>query len=776
MGSRRGGAGMAREAKRSAAAAGTAWVFFMAVCLCSAGTSRGAGLVLGMLALSGVFFHYERVRGRLRGPMLALALVAAADGMSCLYAASGKFALFEYLKVFTAFCLAVLVLALAEGEDADRRVCGMLEGFAALAGLVSIDLLSTRWVSGAVLGVVGWFTQDYTQLAAVEEGVRMTSVFMSPNVFAGCMGIGVLLSLGLAVTEERAWARSAHVACLAVSSLSFVLAFSMGGCATIVPAFAVLLALTGKGRRMELLLLMAQTLVVTAVCAFPISVTSMTAWTGPRPVPLACAVCGAAVLCVLDRLCGRRTAEKLARHGKAVAWCCAALAALGVVLVAAACTLTGGVELAAGEGLRRSIYPAAGTYRLTWEGEGEVQVVIESQNREQAMMHTSTQLYRGTLDQAEFTAPEDSLVVWLRFTAQTPAQMGRVSYAGAAGEGTVRLGYRLLPGFIANRLQGLRANQNAIQRLVFFEDGLKLFARSPVLGQGLGAFENGVRSVQSFEYDTKYAHNHYIQTLAETGLVGLALFLGLLGISARWIWRGRRQGLAPALGGALAFMAGHAMVEFTFSIYCYLPMAFGVFAAVTLCCGDAAQAPGWLEKRGVKNGIVLGICVLMAVFMVLLGCNITAQNMVAADAGLESLERAAQLDPFEKADHMLSYVVQVTGAEADGTVREKADGYAARLERIESNIIPYYLAAYYLDTGRVEQGLEQAQRYVRYVAASGETWERTFRLLEEYEQDTAQYRAGVAEIAALLEEWNGRNLGRIELDGQAQAFVERMAG
>ena len=264
--------------------------------------------------------------------------------------------------------------------------------------------------------------------------------------------------------------------------------------------------------------------------------------------------------------------------------------------------------------------------------------------------------------------------------------------------------------------------------------------------------------------------------LAETGLVGLALFLGLRGISAGWIWRGRRQGLAPALGGALAFMAGHAMVEFTFSIYCYLPMAFGVFAAITLCCKDTAQGPGWLEKRGVKNGIVLGICVLMAVFMVLLGCNITAQNMVAADAGLESLERAARLDPFEKADHMLSYVVQVTGAEVDGTVREKADGYAARLERIESNIIPYYLAAYYLDTGRVEQGLEQAQRYVRYVAASGETWERTFRLLEEYEQDTAQYRAGVAEIAALLEEWNGRNLGRIELDGQAQAFVERMAG
>ena len=30
-----------------------------------------------------------------------------------------------------------------------------------MAGLTSIDLLSTRWVSGAVLGALGWFTPDY---------------------------------------------------------------------------------------------------------------------------------------------------------------------------------------------------------------------------------------------------------------------------------------------------------------------------------------------------------------------------------------------------------------------------------------------------------------------------------------------------------------------------------------------------------------------------------------------------------------------------------------
>ena len=121
-------------------------------------------------------------------------------------------------------------------------------------------------------------------------------------------------------------------------------------------------------------------------------------------------------------------------------------------------------------------------------------------------------------------------------------------------------------------------------------------------------------------------------------------------------------------------------------------------------------------------------------------------------------------------------MAQATGTEVSGEVREKADGYAARLERIESNIIPYYLAAYYLDTGRTEEGLEQAERYVRYVAAGKEAWEKTFALLEEYEQETREYRAGVCHIAELLDEWNEENMGQIELGEEARAFVERMRG
>ena len=763
-----------QAALRGADVAVSVGAFFLAVCLSSAATSKSAAMVLAALALSAAFLFWGRLRDRLKGPVLALTLVVLMDGLSCAYAVSGKFALHEFLKVFTAFCLALLLLAFTGEERPGRKVCVVLEGFAAVAGLTSIDLLSTRWVSGAVLGVLGWFTPDYVALGAVEEGVRMTSIFLSPNVFAGCMGIGVLLSLGLAVSAEKPVARAAHVACLSVNALSFVLAFSMGACVMLVPAFLVLLALTGKEERTGLLLLMVEGLVVTALSAFPISLTSMTAWTGFRPIPLLCAVGGGLVLCGLDLLGGRRLAAKLTGHGRAVLMLVLALLAGAAVFLGAALSLTTGVGLRAGESLRRSAYPEPGTYAVEAAAEGDPQVAIESQNRADTMMHTGTELYRGPLSQAAFTVPEDSLVVWFTFTAQTEGRIDWVEYTGEGGSGKVPLQYRLLPGFIANRLQGLRANQNAIQRFVFFEDGLKLFARSPVIGSGMGAFENGVRGVQSFRYDTKYAHNHYIQTLAETGLVGLVLFLGLFALSGVCLWRRRKEPLAPALGAALVFMACHALVEFTFSIYCYLPMAFGVFVAISFCCGDGLPLPAWMEKRAVKNGVLLGMCVLLVLFAALLGCNIAAQNLAARDPSLENLERAAALDPFEKADHMLSYVVQVTGSGAEGEVRQKADGYAGRLGRIDSNIIPYYLAAYYLDEGQVEQGLEQAERYVRYVSADEEVWRDTFRLLEEYEQDTAEYRAGVCRIAELLEEWNEENMGEILLDEQAQMLIARM--
>ena len=290
-----------RTAGRDLALLLSAALFFLTVCLSSAATVKNTAIVLIFLTLSAAFLFYGKLRDRLRPPILALGLVVLMDGLSNLYAVSGKFALYEFLKVLIAFCMALLLTAFTGGRDPGRQAACVLEGFSAAAGLVSVDLLSTRWISTPVLGLLSRFTPDYTHLTAVEEGTRMTSLFMNPNVFAGIAGTGVLLSLGLAVSAEGRRARTAHLVCLFASALSFVLAFSIGACLTIVLGFLAILVLERPERRTGLLLLMLETFVLTVLAVFPISRTSLTAWSGVRLTPLLCLAGGAAALCLLDR-------------------------------------------------------------------------------------------------------------------------------------------------------------------------------------------------------------------------------------------------------------------------------------------------------------------------------------------------------------------------------------------------------------------------------------------------------------------------------------------
>ena len=169
----------------------------------------------------------------------------------------------------------------------------VLTGAAALSSVVSIDMLATRLISTPILDYLGQVSGDYQNLPGVEPGIRLTSMFLNPNVFAGFIGIAVLMGLGLAVSSENSRERAVHIVLLFINSLAFVLSFSMGAIAAIVLAFAVYLLLEQKGRRIRLLLLMAETLIVTLLMAFPISITSFSEWNGVRPVPLVCMVLGA---------------------------------------------------------------------------------------------------------------------------------------------------------------------------------------------------------------------------------------------------------------------------------------------------------------------------------------------------------------------------------------------------------------------------------------------------------------------------------------------------
>ena len=759
--------------------AGLILLFFLVTCLSSATTAKGIALVAALCGIAALVFRHKQVAERLSVPFLALSLWVIMNGISTLYATSGKFALRAFVVVLTSFCCVILLLAFAKGKDRQlgRGFATALEGAAAVAGLVSIDLLSTRLVSTVALGLLRLFTQDYTQLTGVEAGVRMTSIFGNPNVFAGCMGIGVFLALGLAGTSQQRGHRRFHLVCLYINALSFFLAFSMGASGVIVVAFLVYLLLERKSARGAALVLMVETLILVAAAGFLISATSLVEWTGFQPVPLACVIVGAALLCVADQFVGQRLGKVLESRTRVV------LVLIGVVVVllaafaVVAMQLTGSASLESGESLRRAAYPQPGSYTLSVTADNPVNVTLESQNKEDTMMHTSTVIYSGPADGAVVEVPADSIVVYANFSAETPVTLERVALEGSSSV-EFPLGYTLLPDFIANRMQGLCANQNAIQRVVFFEDGMKLFQRSPIIGSGMGAFENGIVSVQSFYYETKYAHNHYIESLVETGVVGLILFVGTLLTALIAVIKSRRKPeeesnpLTAALGGALIFMAGHAAVEVVFSSYAYLPFAFGVFGLIALCCGQTM--PLSFAKEGVRKGMAWVLAALLLAYTILLGCNLYARSLVNRQGSFDSLERAITLDKFEWADYALSYVLSsMQNGAGSEEVQFKAAQYAEKLQKVDSNTIPLYLAQYYFEQGDNTQAFAMLNKYTDYVAADPNTWQQSFNLIMQYYQEDPVYLEGVPALYQKMLDWNAENMGTLSLSDTTMGWLEQ---
>lgn len=755
-------------------------VFFFVVCLLSASTVKRAALTLTALTLALVVLRFSKLRSRVTLPLLALALYVIMNGASTLYATSGKFALYEFLKILCAFCLTLIVLAVAPGQgmESGRWIASILEGFVALASLASVDMISTHYVSDLILFLLSKITPDYLELEPLVPGTRINSIFTNPNVFAGIAGIGVMLSLGLVLSSVGKKERVVHTSCLAVTSLAFVLVFSMGGSGTIALAFLAYLVLESRERRPHLFLLMAEALVVTLLSAMVISGTSFGAWETQRPIPLACAVLNAAVLSVLEIGMNGRLSNKLRGHGRIAAIFLDGAAAAVAVYVVLAFNLVGPVRLELGESLYRSIYPGPGEYTVDIQADGLVNVRILGYNRAEIILQSPEMLYNGPVEGATFTVAEDDEVVYFQMTSDQPVNIDRIRCSSAGEIIDVPLRYKLLPGFVANRIQGLFANHSVMERLVFFEDGMKLFKRSPVIGLGLGAFENSLKSVQSYDYETKYVHNHYIQALVDTGVIGLLLFVCLIVSSGAAIWLARRKdGFDPmisALGGALVFMAAHGGAEVDFSMYSYLPIAFVTFGLIGLCTQDAM--PKVNKERAIQTGATLGISALLAAFGLLLVGNMQAAALAAREPTMDDLAKAAKLDKFEWADYMLSYVVSSMNNQVEDDVRIQADQYAERLSRVDSNSIPFYLADYYLTLGRMEPGMRMLEKYTDYTASDSTTWQSAFDLLEWHAVDTEQFRSEVERLATRMDAWNEEHLGTVVLSEKNLAFLDQMRG
>jgi O-antigen ligase len=112
-------------------------------------------------------------------------------------------------------------------------------------------------------------------------------------------------------------------------------------------------------------------------------------------------------------------------------------------------------------------------------------------------------------------------------------------------------------------------------RVQIDRDGLHMFSRRPILGWGLGTFEDVYPQFRSFYTNSQVnaAHNDYLQILTETGILGFGVALWFLATAIRPALRKTRNWPSDVNGAvSLAALLGisgilvHSFVDFNLQI------------------------------------------------------------------------------------------------------------------------------------------------------------------------------------------------------------------
>ncbi len=176
----------------------------------------------------------------------------------------------------------------------------------------------------------------------------------------------------------------------------------------------------------------------------------------------------------------------------------------------------------------------------------------------------------------------------------------------------------LLPASIAVRLTGFLeytrfedvrgvgindANYAVIERMAHWQAALSMWRERFWLGVGFGCYEAAypAHRLINWPFALGHAHNYYLNLLAETGIVGLAAYLALLGSLFVSLWRASRRtmgwtrGLALGLIGAWTHLAVHNLVDNILVNNVHLHL--GVLLALSVWVVDQARTGGELETR-----------------------------------------------------------------------------------------------------------------------------------------------------------------------------------
>ena len=741
-------------------------------------------LILAAVALVLSFGRggYARFRGRLGIPVLGFLAFLILCGAASLYTSFGAYAYGEYAKLLASGALGLLLLARGREQNAG----GLLFSFSAVCGVIGLLCIDAgcrgplfRGFASFMEGLGDAAYQSLDQ--ATYTGARFDGIYNDANLTGSLMALAVLVGLYLIRTGRKPWERFAACFLTGLSAVAFFTAMSRGAILCFGATLLAYLLIAGKEERLGLFFTMAAMGI--SMVVFGVVSTSLLAggsfWGTLAALP------SGVLLWLLNEFPARKAASALAGHGKLLAGVLGGGIAAGIAAVILALTLTEPFVFTESNFLYRGADVESGetyTFSGDWDKSSEITVLVYGSTREQELTSVTETYYNGPLEEASFTVPEDVGHVLMQFRGPAGLELRQVSLS----DGTeIPMAYTLLPDNIANRLQkNIFEDSSFLLRLQYDIDGWTLFKESPLAGHGLGATEGLLTSVQPFFYESLYLHNHLLQVMDETGLLGLAAFLAfILGTAVLLVrqLRKARTPLAAMLLACLVMMNLHGLMEISFSVQMFQCAAFFLLLLPTVCYGTYTEG----RKRRAAGIVVLVVSDLWLVISVaLLGGSLLAQKEyreldaagMTTGSFIETLERLDRMDAYNDQSYkvnLMGNALQAGGISNEGT----AARCARELRETGEFDSCYYVAAYYyLPLGQLENFFDVLQEGLLQERSSSEAWNsamnlciQAFSQIDPAEADT--FAEGVRGIGEAMDRANAYLLVPVALTEENAALL-----